>query len=243
MSGRPDGRAADELRKIKIKRNFLVHGEGSVLIETGKTKVICSATVEERVPFFRRESGGGWITAEYGMLPRSSHTRIRRETGGGGVKGRTHEIQRLIGRSLRSVVDLDALGQRTILLDCDVIQADGGTRTAAINGAYVAAVDALRFLKRQGVLGDRPLTDSVAAVSVGLVGDQPVLDLDYEEDFAAEVDMNVVMTGSGRFVEVQGTAEGAPFTGGALQKMLRLARTGAERITEIQKEALGEEDL
>ncbi|MBN1825317.1 MAG: ribonuclease PH [Candidatus Eisenbacteria bacterium] len=243
MSGRPDGRAADELRKITIKRNYLLYGEGSVLIETGNTRVICTATVEERVPPFRRESGGGWITAEYGMLPRSSNTRIRREVGSRGVKGRTHEIQRLIGRSIRSVVDLDNLGPRTILLDCDVIQADGGTRTAAINGAFLATVDALRLLRRQGVLGARPLRDSVAAVSVGVVGGEAVLDLDYEEDFAAEVDMNVVMTGSGRFVEVQGAAEGDPFSEATLQKMLGIAKIGVERITAIQREELGEEEV
>ncbi len=233
---RQDGREADQLREIRIKRNYLRYGEGAVLIEAGNTSVICTATVEEQVPRFRREGGGGWVTAEYSMLPRSSQQRIPRETRG--VKGRTQEIQRLIGRSLRAIVDMKALGPRSILIDCDVIQADGGTRTASITGAYVALVDALTFLEKRGLLPRWPILDSVSAVSVGMVDSRPVLDLNYEEDFAADVDMNVVMTGSGRYVEVQGTAEGEPFSSDALQELLDHARTGCAELTALQVEAL-----
>jgi ribonuclease PH len=235
---RSDGRREDEMRKVRIRRGYLRHAEGSVLIEAGHTRVVCSATVEERVPSFRRDSGGGWVTAEYGMLPRSSDVRIRREVGARGVKGRTQEIQRLIGRSLRAITDLSLLGPRSVLIDCDVLQADGGTRTLSVTGAYVALAEALRFLEAQGVLGSWPLRDSVAAVSVGLVGKTALLDLTYEEDFGADVDLNVVMTGAGRFVEVQGTAEGAPFAESSLQKMLRLARKGVGELAQIQAESL-----
>ena len=235
---RSDGRREDEMRKVRIRRGYLRHAEGSVLIEAGHTRVVCSATVEDRVPSFRRESGGGWVTAEYGMLPRSSNVRVRREVGARGVKGRTQEIQRLIGRSLRAITDLSLLGPRSVLIDCDVLQADGGTRTLSVTGAYVALAEAIRFLERQGVLDRSPLRDSVAAVSVGLVGKDAFLDLSYEEDFAADVDLNVVMTGGGRFVEVQGTAEGAPFAESSLQRMLRLARKGVSELTQIQAESL-----
>jgi len=238
MIGRADGRRPDEIRKTNIRRGYLRHAEGSVMIETGQTRVICSATVEEKVPPFRRDSGGGWVTAEYGMIPRSSAVRIRREVGSRGLQGRTFEIQRLVGRSLRAVTDLRKLGPRTVLVDCDVVQADGGTRTAAITGAYVAFVDAVHFLIRQGVLAESPLLDSVAAVSVGVVGGDVLLDLDYEEDVRAEVDMNLVMTGGGRYVEVQGAAEGSPFDELSLDAMLRLGRAGIERLTALQKKAL-----
>ena len=212
------------------------------MIETGRTRIVCSATVEDRVAFFRRESGGGWSTAEYGMIPRSSAVRIRREVGARGRKGRTFEIQRLIGRALRAIVDLDRLGPRTILIDCDVVQADGGTRTASITGAYVALADALRFLEERGVARRSTLLDSVAAVSVGMLGGDVLLDLSYEEDVTADVDMNVVMTGRGKLVEVQGTAEGEPFSLSALNRMLRLARLGIERLTERQAAALAGEE-
>lgn len=235
---RHDGRKPDQLREIGIERNYLRYGEGAVLITAGHTKVICTATVDEKVPRFRRESGEGWVTAEYSMLPRSSHQRIPRETRG--QKGRTQEIQRLIGRSLRAVINMKALGPRSILIDCDVIQADGGTRTASITGAYVALVDAMRFLEKRGVLAEWPLRDSLAAVSVGMVDGRPCLDLDYEEDFTADVDMNVVMTGSGDFIEVQGTAEGDPFSGEALQSLLDYAREGCATLAEYQKAALEE---
>lgn len=239
MTKRSDGRKPDELRKTILRRGYLRHAEGSVMIETGHTRVICSATIEEKVPSFQRESGGGWVTAEYGMIPRSSSTRIRREVGSRGLKGRTFEIQRLIGRSLRAVTDLRKLGPRTITLDCDVVQADGGTRTASITGAYVALADALGFLRRQGVLDESPLVDSVAAVSVGIVDGEALLDLCYVEDVRAEVDMNVVMTGRGKYIEVQGTAEGEPFAGTALNKMLKLAKVGVEGLTAAQGAALG----
>lgn len=238
MNDRLDGRGTGMIRPTRIERNYLRHVEGSVLIEMGHTRVICAATIEERVPFFRKESGGGWVTAEYGMLPRSSDRRIKREIGSRGVKGRTQEIQRLIGRSLRSVIDLGRLGPRSILIDCDVIQADGGTRTASINGAYVALVDAIRFLIKQRVLAESPMIDSVAAVSVGMVSGVPMLDLAYEEDVHADVDMNVVMTGRGKYVEVQGTAEGVPFSDEELQKMLALARDGMNEISLVQKSVL-----
>src|SRR4051812_12339002 len=207
---RTAGRAADQLRPVRITRGFTIHAEGSVLIEFGQTRVLCTASVEDKVPPHKRGSGEGWVTAEYGMLPRATHTRGDREAARGKQSGRTQEIQRLIGRSLRAVFDLKALGERTIHLDCDVLQADGGTRTAAITGAWVAAQDAVSWLQQQGLLVESPIRDAVAAISVGLLEDTPLLDLEYVEDAACDTDMNVVMTGSGGFVEVQGTAEGAP---------------------------------
>jgi ribonuclease PH len=235
---RADGRRADALREVKITRNYLGYAEGSVLIEFGATKVICSASVEENVPSFLRGKGTGWVTAEYSMLPRATHTRSQRESARGKVTGRTHEIQRLIGRSLRAVMDLTLLGERSILIDCDVIQADGGTRTASITGAYVALVDALRLLVTRGTIATQPLREAVAAVSVGIVNGLPLLDLNYEEDSAAEVDMNFVMTSSSRFVEVQGTAEGKPFTVEEMDIMRSMAMSAIARLFEIQKMAL-----
>jgi ribonuclease PH len=235
---RTDGRTADALREVKITRNYLGYAEGSVLIEFGATKVICSASVEENVPPFLRGKGTGWVTAEYSMLPRATHTRSQRESARGKVGGRTHEIQRLIGRSLRAVMDLTLLGERSILIDCDVIQADGGTRTASITGAYVALVDALGFLVARGTIATQPLREAVAAVSVGIVDGLPVLDLNYEEDSAAEVDMNFVMTSSNRFVEVQGTAEGKPFTVLEMDIMRSMAMSAIARLFEVQKKAL-----
>ncbi len=233
---RVDGRKADELRKLKIARNYLKNVEGSVLIEMGETKVICAATVQESVPPFLKGKGTGWVTAEYAMLPRSSPQRISRERSK--VGGRTHEIQRLIGRSLRSVVDMAALGERSVLIDCDVVQADGGTRTASITGAYVALVDALRFIAREGRIDAIPVTDYLAAVSVGILGGKPMLDLCYTEDSAAEVDMNLVMTGAGKIVEVQGTAEGDPFSKAELGKLLALGEKGIKALIKKQKELL-----
>ncbi len=236
---RNDGRKADKLRSIKITRNFLNTAEGSVLIEVGNTKVICTATIEEKVPQFLKDTERGWITAEYSMLPRSTPARITRESTSGKVGGRTHEIQRLIGRTMRSVVDMNALGKRTIWLDCDVIQADGGTRTASITGAFVALSDAVGYALKNKIIAKNPVKDYVAAVSVGIVEGKPLLDLSYVEDSSAEVDMNVVMTGSGKFIEIQGTAETAPFGKEHLQKMLDLAETGIRQIIEIQKKTLG----
>jgi ribonuclease PH len=233
---RVDGRKADELRRIKITRNYLKNVEGSVLIEMGDTRVLCAATVENSVPPFLRGKGTGWVTAEYAMLPRSSAQRISRERSK--VGGRTHEIQRLIGRSLRSVVDMSALGERTVLIDCDVVQADGGTRTAAITGAYVALVDALRFVAQEGRIDAIPVTDYLAAISVGIVGGKPVLDLCYVEDSTAEVDMNLVMTGKGKIVEVQGTAEGEPFSKDELGKLLALGEKGIKALIKKQKALL-----
>ena len=235
---RSDGRGAKTLRPVKITRNYLKHAEGSVLIEIGDTKVICSASMEERVPPFLRKTGKGWVTAEYSMLPRSTHTRTSRDslTGRGG--GRAFEIQRLIGRSLRSVTDLDAIGERTIWIDCDVIQADGGTRTASITGAYVALVDAFRKMVRNGMIEEVPVKDSVAAISVGKVDGEILLDLNYEEDSQAEVDMNVVMTGGRKFVEIQGTAEGAVFTKKEMDKLIRAAQSGINELTRIQIKSL-----
>ena len=235
---RLDGRKLWSLRPVEITRHYIKHAEGSVLIEMGDTKVICSASVEERVPGFLRNTGKGWITAEYGMLPRSTHTRSSRESSTGRASGRTFEIQRLIGRSLRSVVDLTAFGERTIWIDCDVIQADGGTRTASITGAYVAMVDAFRKMVRDRQIETVPTQDSVAAVSVGKVAGQIVLDLNYEEDSKAEVDMNVVMTGRGGFVEVQGTAEAAVFSKQEMDALIRVADKGIRELTRIQKKAL-----
>lgn len=235
---RNDGRTPEALRPVRITRNYLKHAEGSVLVEFGDTKVICTASVEESVPPFLRGKGGGWITAEYSMLPRATHTRSSRESSRGKVGGRTHEIQRLIGRSLRAVADLSLLGERSILIDCDVIQADGGTRTASITGAYVALVDAVSGLLAKGLLAKTPLQASVAAVSVGIVGGEVLLDLNYPEDSAADVDMNFVMTSAGRFVEVQGTAEATPFSVEEMDAMRRLAMAGIEKLLALQQEAL-----
>jgi ribonuclease PH len=235
---RCDGRSNDALREVKITRNFNRHAEGSVLIEFGDTRVICTASVEESVPPFLRGKGSGWVTAEYSMLPRATHTRSQRESSRGKVGGRTHEIQRLIGRSLRAVMDLTLLGERSILIDCDVLQADGGTRTASITGAYVALVDAVRWLSVRGMISADPIREAVAAVSVGIVGGIPLLDLNYEEDSAAEVDMNIVMTSSNRFVEVQGTAEEKPFTVEEMDIMRSLAMAAIARLFEIQGKAL-----
>lgn len=235
---RIDGRCVDQLRPITFTRNFTRYAEGSVLVEFGETKVLCNATIEETVPPFLRGKGQGWVTAEYAMLPRATHTRSPRESTKGKVSGRTHEIQRLIGRSLRAVIDLSLLGERTIQIDCDVLQADGGTRTAAITGAWVALSDALNGLVTRGLIKASPLRDSVAAVSVGLVDGRPLLDLCYDEDSKAEVDMNVVVTGDGRFVEVQGTAEGEPFTGEQLDLLRNLAVAGCLELTQQQHLAL-----
>jgi ribonuclease PH len=235
---RLDGRGPNALRPVKIIRNYLKHAEGSALIEMGDTKVICSASVEERVPQFLRTTGKGWITAEYSMLPRSTHTRTSRDSLKGRGDGRSFEIQRLIGRSLRSVTDLKSFGERTIWIDCDVIQADGGTRTASITGAYVALVDAFRRMVRNGTIEKVPVKDSVAAVSVGKVKGKALLDLNYEEDSRAEVDMNIVMTGSGEFVEVQGTAEEAVFTKREMDELTSIAQKGIKELTRIQKKAL-----
>ena len=240
MSTRPDGRGPDELRPLTITPGYMSYAEGSALIEMGGTKVICSASVENRVPHFLMGKNSGWLTAEYAMLPRSTQTRTQRETRG--VRGRSQEIQRLIGRALRAVVDLKGLGVRTLWVDCDVLQADGGTRTAAISGAYVAVADAIGSLMAQKKIETNPLTDSVAAISVGMVGGEPALDLCYAEDASAEVDMNVVMTGEGKFVEVQGTAEGEPFSQEQMDQMLALARTGIGRITEAQATVLHDRD-
>lgn len=235
---RPHNRAANALRPVTIERNYTMHAEGAVLVSFGNTKVLCTASVEERVPPHKRGSGEGWVTAEYGMLPRSTHTRSNREAAKGKQSGRTQEIQRLIGRSLRAVFDLKALGERTIQLDCDVIQADGGTRTAAITGAFVAASDAVGWLMAQKLLAQSPLTGSVAAVSVGIVQGVPVLDLEYVEDVACDTDMNIVMTGSGQFIEVQGTAEGATFSRTEMAQLLDLAEKGIGELTMLQQKAL-----
>jgi ribonuclease PH len=238
-----DGRQFDELRPVTITPRFSKHAEGSALIEVGDTRVLCTASVEERVPPFLKGKGEGWITCEYGMLPRATSTRTQREVVKGAPSGRTHEIQRLIGRSLRSVVDLAALGERTLWIDCDVIQADGGTRTASITGAYVALVDALRYLKGAGAFGELPVVDFVAATSVGRVGGQILLDLPYEEDSKAEVDMNIVKTGRGQFVEIQGTAEKTPFTDEEMHKLLAAADKGIRELIALQKKALGDFEL
>lgn len=235
---RNDGRKSTELRKIIITRNFIKHAEGSVLVEFGDTKVICNASVEESVPPFLRGKGTGWVTAEYSMLPRATHTRSPREAAKGKIGGRTHEIQRLIGRSLRAVIDLSALGERSIHIDCDVIQADGGTRTASITGAYIALVEAVNWLVGKGSLASSPLREAVAAVSVGIVGGEVLLDLDYSEDSTAEVDMNFVVTSSGRFVEVQGTAEAEPFTLEQMDAMRNVALAGINQLLKIQQGVL-----
>ena len=236
---RLDGRAPDQGRPVRITADFTMHAEGSVLIEVGSTKVICTASVEERVPPFLRNSGKGWVTAEYGMLPRATSTRTQREASAGKVGGRTQEIQRLIGRSLRAVTNMSELGERSIYIDCDVIQADGGTRTAAITGAYVALCDAVALLRSRGDLAKDPILGAIAAVSVGIYRGQPVLDLDYAEDSGCDTDMNVVMTASGGFVEVQGTAEGTPFTRAQLDELLELAGGGIRTLIAGQQAALG----
>jgi len=235
---RSDGRGPETLRPVKITRHYMKHAEGSVLMEMGDTKVICSASVEDRVPPFLRNTGKGWITAEYAMLPRSTHTRTSRDSLTGRGNGRTFEIQRLIGRSLRSVTDLSGFEKRTIWIDCDVIQADGGTRTASITGAYVALVDAFKKMLKDGVIEKIPVKDTVAAVSVGRVDGRLLLDLNYEEDSRAEVDMNVVMTGSGKFVEIQGTAEESSFSKEELDALTKAARKGIRQLTNMQKQSL-----
>jgi ribonuclease PH len=235
---RTDGRRADELREVRITPGFMPYAEGSAFIELGRTRVVCTATLEDRVPPFRRNTGQGWLTAEYSMLPRATQQRTQRESGRGGPTGRTHEIQRLIGRSLRAVTNLQRLGERTITLDCDVLQADGGTRTASITGAYVALVLACRRLVKENRLPALPVRGEIAAVSVGLVGGAALLDLKYDEDSRAEVDMNVVCTGDGRFIELQGTAEGQPFSQDEMNELLALARRGLSTLFDAQRAAL-----
>ena len=235
---RSDGRQLDQMRKVKIKRNVLKFAEGSCMIEMGNTKVICSASVEDKVPPFLRNTGSGWITAEYGMLPRSCKSRIDREASRGKQSGRTQEIQRLIGRSMRSISELKKIGERTIWIDCDVIQGDGGTRTASITGSFIALVDAFIKLKNEKMINSIPLTDYVAAISVGIVNGEKCLDLNYEEDSSAEVDMNIIMTGSGKMVEVQGTAEKKPFSEKDLNDLIGLAKGGIEDLISIQKKLI-----
>ena len=237
---RPSGRAPDQMRPISFTPNFTMHAEGSVLVAFGNTKVICTASVEERQPRWLRDENQGWVTAEYGMLPRSTHSRMGREAARGGQGGRTMEIQRLIGRSLRASIDLRKLGPRTLTLDCDVIQADGGTRTASISGAYVALRQALNKLRTDGLIEDDPVLGKIASVSVGIYNGTPVLDLDYAEDASAETDMNVVMDDRGRFIEIQGTAEGTPFSGDEMNAMLDLARAGIDQIIAAQNIVLAE---
>jgi ribonuclease PH len=238
MGTRIDGRKDNELRPVKITKNYLKHAEGSVLIEIGDTRVICSASLEDKVPPHLINTGQGWVTAEYGMLPRSTKTRLIRDASKGKSSGRTHEIQRLIGRSLRAVTDLIALGPKTIWIDCDVIQADGGTRTASITGSYIALVDAINHLIKTGKISRSPITDYVAATSIGIVNGTKMLDLSYEEDVVAEVDMNIIMTGSGKFIEVQGTAERKPFSQDELNELIQLAQSGIQKLIEIQKHTL-----
>jgi ribonuclease PH len=237
---RPSGRRPEELRSVKITRNYTRHAEGSVLVEFGETKVLCNASVEAEVPRFLRGQGSGWITAEYGMLPRSTGSRMAREAARGKQSGRTIEIQRLIGRSLRAAVDLTLLGEHQVTVDCDVIQADGGTRTASITGACVALVDALRHMQRERIITEDPLKNMVAAVSVGIYDGEPVLDLDYPEDSRADTDMNLVMAEDGGMIELQGTAEGAPFTEAEFAKMLALGKAGLEELFALQKKVLAE---
>ena len=237
---REDGRAENQLRKIKITRDFNLYAEGSVLIEFGNTKVICTASVSEKVPPFLKGQGKGWITAEYSMIPRATGERNQRESAKGKLSGRTMEIQRLIGRALRAAIDLDKLGERTVTIDCDVIQADGGTRTTSISGGYIALALAMKKLVNEGILAENPIISNVAAISVGIVGGTPMLDLKYSEDSAAEVDMNVVMNGEGRFVEVQGTGEEATYTRAELNQLLDLAEAGINEIIELQNKVIGE---
>lgn len=239
-SNRPSRRLADELRAVTVTRHFTKHAEGSVLVEFGDTKVICTASIDEKIPNFLRGKNQGWLTAEYGMLPRSTGSRMQREATAGKASGRTQEIQRLIGRSLRAVTDLTKLGERTIQIDCDVIQADGGTRTASITGAFVALSDAIQFLLAKGLLHSSPILDHVAAISVGVYQGTPVLDLDYLEDSACDTDMNVVMTGQGGLVEVQGTAEGAPFSRLEMDSMMNLAQAGIAQLILLQQAALSQ---
>ncbi len=236
---RIDGRETDRLRPVEIRRNYLRHAEGSALIVMGGTSVLCSASVDESVPPFLKGSGKGWVTAEYGMLPRSTNTRVSRNGRRGGVSGRTQEIQRLIGRSLRAVCELNSLGERSILIDCDVIEADGGTRTASITGSFVALCDAVSWLSERGLIDRDPIRDAVAAISVGIVGGVPMLDLCYDEDSTADVDMNLVMTGGGDLVEIQGTAEHHPFSTEQLSAMLDLGKQGVNQLIDLQKQALG----
>jgi ribonuclease PH len=238
---RVDGRKNNEVRSVKIQRNFVESAEGSVMISMGNTRVICTASIEDRVPPFLKDQKKGWITAEYSMLPRATQTRTMRESTIGRVSGRTHEIQRLIGRALRSVVDLSGLGERTIWIDCDVLQADGGTRTASITGAFICLSDALKYALRNGLIEKTPLKDYLAAISVGVVRGEPMIDLCYSEDSAAEVDMNVVMTGSGKFVEIQGTAEGLPFSKATLDSLVKLAEGGITDLINTQKRLMEEE--
>lgn len=239
MNGtRIDGRRPDELRPVRITRNWLDHAEGSVLVEFGRTRVLVAASVTEGVPRWRKGSGLGWVTAEYAMLPRATNERSQRESSKGRIGGRTHEISRLVGRSLRAVIDYRALGENTIVLDCDVLQADGGTRTASITGAYVALADAVSWLRDRGALVAEPLTGSLSAVSVGIVGGECLLDLCYEEDSTADVDLNVVLSGDGRFIEVQGTAEDQPFDRGLLDRLLDLGAAGCEQLSRVQQESL-----
>ncbi|MEW6674464.1 MAG: ribonuclease PH [Nitrospirota bacterium] len=240
---RPDGRKNNEIRDVRVHRNFVGTAEGSVLISMGNTRVICTASIEDKVPPFLKDQKRGWITAEYSMLPRSTPTRIMRESSTGRIGGRTHEIQRLIGRALRSVVDLSTLGERTMWIDCDVIQADGGTRTAAITGAFICLSDALRYALRNGLVEKMPIKDYLAAVSVGIVNGEPMIDLCYSEDSIAEVDMNIVMTGSGKLVEIQGTAEGIPFSKATLDNLIKLAEEGINRLIEIQKRLIEGEPI
>lgn len=237
---REDGRAENQLRKIKITRDFNLYAEGSVLIEFGNTKVICTASVSEKVPPFLKGQGKGWITAEYSMIPRATGERNQRESAKGKLSGRTMEIQRLIGRALRTAIDLDKLGERTVTIDCDVIQADGGTRTTSISGGYIALALAMKKLVNEGILAENPIISNVAAISIGIVGGTPMLDLKYSEDSAAEVDMNVVMNGEGRFVEVQGTGEEATYTRAELNELLDLAEAGINEIIELQNRVIGE---
>lgn len=235
---RADGRRNDELRKVKLTRNFITTAEGSVLLEIGNTRVICTASIEDRVPPFLRDQKKGWITAEYGMLPRATHVRTMRESSAGRVGGRTQEIQRLIGRAMRAVIDRELLGERTVWIDCDVIQADGGTRTASITGAYVAVHDALQHAMRTGIIEKNPMKDNLAAISVGIIDNEARLDLCYAEDSSAEVDMNVVMTGDGKIVEIQGTAESEPFSKDMLGNMLTMAEKGIAELVAMQRDIL-----
>ena len=239
---RPNGRSVDQLREVKIERNFTIHAEGSVLVSFGNTKVLCNASFTPGVPRFKKDSGEGWVTAEYAMLPRATHDRSDREAVKGKIGGRTHEISRLIGRSLRAVIDVKALGENTIVLDCDVLQADGGTRTAAITGAFVALADAVAWAKKQGLIAKsaKPLIDTVSAVSVGIIDGVAVTDLEYVEDVRADTDMNVVVTGRGLFVEVQGTAEAEPFDRDELNRLLEMALAANKELAQAQREALGD---
>lgn len=235
---RPDGRKNNEIREVKVYRQFIGTAEGSVLISMGNTRVICTASIEDRVPLFLKDQKRGWITAEYSMLPRATQTRVQRESSSGRISGRTHEIQRLIGRALRSVVDMSVIGERTIWIDCDVIEADGGTRTAAITGAFICLSDALKYALRNGLIDRTPLKDYLAAISVGVVNGESRIDLCYSEDSAAEVDMNVVMTGNGKLVEIQGTAEGMPFSKATLDSLIKLAEEGIHNLINVQKKLI-----